>query len=141
MDDCARVSVSVPAVPETLPFLRELLGCFASLLGAGEEVVEGIKLAVHEAAANVVEHAYGRDGGTLELEVRAEPELLTVRVADSATTVLANANGKGPQLPPEAAEGGRGLPIIGALADEVELRRSAGTETEMTFALTRTRSC
>lgn len=137
MDESTRLSVSVPARGETLPFLRDLIGCFASLLGADDEAVESVKLAVHEAAANVVEHAYGLSGGTLEVEARSESGALSVLVADTTTTVLANSNGKSPHLPAETAENGRGLPLIGALADDLEMRRSTGTHTKMSFALTR----
>lgn len=135
--DHASLSLSLPTRPEALPFVREMLGCFAVVLGADDEPVEAMKLAVHEAAANVLEHAYAdeRGDGVLRVKVRSERGTVTVLVSDTTTTVIAGSNRDAPPLREQTAEAGRGLPIIEALADDVEVRRSAGTHAEMIFTL------
>jgi serine/threonine-protein kinase RsbW len=133
--DYASLSLSVPAKPEALPVVRDLLGCFARSVGADDEGADAIKLAAHEAAANVVEHAYAEATGELEVEARAEGGELTIVVSDTTTVVIADSNGHSPQLPGGTAENGRGLPIIKRLAEELEVRHSEGTHAEMTFAI------
>lgn len=135
MKDYASLSLSVPAKPETLPVVRDLLGCFARSIGADDEGVDAIKLAAHEAAANVVEHAYDEAIGELQVKARAKNGELTIVVSDTTTVVIADSNGHSPQLPGGTDENGRGIPIIERLAAELEVRRSEGTHAEMTFGL------
>lgn len=135
MEEYASLSLSLPAQPGSLPVVRDLVGCFARSVGADGDGVEAIKLAVHEAAANVVEHAYGGEIGELEMKARAEAGGLTIVVSDTTMVVIADSNGHAPHLPDARAENGRGLPIIESLAEGLEVRRSEGTHAEMTFVL------
>lgn len=132
MRDEVRMAFALPARPEALRFVRTVLGGFARLLGAGPDTVRDVQLAVHEAAANVVEHAYEGQEGILELEVRPEQDALVVIITDTTTTPV--------DTPTAAAsfdetENGRGVPIMAAISDEIELRHRAGTQTELRFSL------
>lgn len=58
----------LPADPGQLASLREILHDWLADLGAGRADLVAIELAVLEAAANVVEHAYSKPGGRLTVE-------------------------------------------------------------------------
>ncbi len=133
MQDEVRVAFALPARREALRFVRTVVGGFARLLGAGPDVVRDVELAVHEAAANVVEHAYEGQEGILELEARPEHDALIVVITDTKT-VAVDAPVDGSSFDAEA-EDGRGVPIMAAVSDELELRHRAGTQTELRFAL------
>lgn len=133
MRDEVRMAFALPARPEALRFVRAVVGGFARLLGADPETVRDVQLAVHEAAANVVEHAYEGQEGILELEVRPEPESLVVVITDTTTTSVEATPAHGAF--DAETEDGRGVPIMAAVSDELELRHRAGTQTELRFAL------
>jgi anti-sigma regulatory factor (Ser/Thr protein kinase) len=95
--------------------------------------IERIRLALTEACANVVRHAYPGDPGMLDVSVCVEPETVLVVVKDRGVGVgLADDR----REPPESGPGGLGLPLIDMLADRVEVApRHPGTSIRMTFRL------
>jgi anti-sigma regulatory factor (Ser/Thr protein kinase)/anti-anti-sigma regulatory factor len=110
----APLRLELPAVPARLHLLRRALTEWADAAGLGEEALDDLLLAVGEAVANAVEHAYpGGDGSDLvRLTVERDGDVLRVEVADAGTW-----------RPPPADAGfrGRGLQIIRGVASEVEL--------------------
>jgi anti-sigma regulatory factor (Ser/Thr protein kinase) len=85
---------------------------YAEAGGANRDDVE---LAVAEAVANAVLHAFGGRGDGL-ITVRAEiegPDRLVVEIVD---------DGSGMTTQARSARAGFGLPIIGELADSVEIQ-------------------
>ncbi len=119
----------LPAAPERVADVRRSVGGHAGALGAPPDVVADVRLAVTEACANVVEHAYPDGGGTLEVIVEQDGGVVVVTVRDRGKGT-ASASG-----PPGA---GLGLPLIEALATTVAVREpdGGGTELRMTFPLT-----
>jgi anti-sigma regulatory factor (Ser/Thr protein kinase) len=123
------LAVELPAVPQSLPRVRRALGRWMSDLGMGEEDQVGLMVAVGEACANAVEHAY-RGSGEGHVHVRAEVDvdgLLTVTVADDGTW-----------RPPDRDPGdrGRGLLIMRQLVDTVHIEGAGargGTGTTVTL--------
>ena len=104
-------------------------------LGAAEDVRTDIALAVGEACANVVIHAYPPgDVGPLvvhAVQTRAGGPKLTVTVIDQ---------GQGMAPRPDSPGLGLGLPLIANLADHLEIRDGpdgVGTEVVMVFSLKR----
>lgn len=82
------------------------------------------ELAVMEACANVVEHAYGNRGGALRVVLRLGPGSFSAAVCDEGAPFDGAA--LGPELPDPAAEDGRGFPLLHGCMDRLEWRRVDG---------------
>jgi serine/threonine-protein kinase RsbW len=135
MTAAPEVVITMPARPEGVGVVRQALAGMADALDFDASVLADMKMAVTEACTNVVVHAYNTHTGTLEVEMLAGDEGLTIVVRD---------HGSGIQPRPARSEPpalGLGLPLIAALSDAFELRGSAGrgTEVRMTFAYARDR--
>src|SRR5947209_9241595 len=63
------LSQTYPAVPESVPVIRRGLVAFAREAAVDEEQIDALRLAISEAATNVVRHAY--DGGEGLIHVSA----------------------------------------------------------------------
>ena len=122
------VRLTLPAQPENIPVIRHVLGAFAEALRLPPDLVEDIRLAVTEAASNVVRHAYaGEEPGPIDVVVRPTGDRLDVIVADRG-------RGMGPS--PDVDGPGLGLPLIAALADSIEVKEAPirGNRLRMSFA-------
>ena len=109
-------------VPEvtSLPTVRSTLRPWLAMVGA--EHADEIILAVHEAVANAVEHAGLGDGDVITIEADVVDNTVRVRVLDS---------GAWRDRPVDETRG-RGLMIIRAVMDHVDLERlTGGTRIEM----------
>ena len=98
-------------------------------IGVPDAAGADIVLAVNEAATNCVEHAY-RDSadGVMVVEATVEDRRIVVCISD---------HGEWRTPSTEPTTRGRGLPIIRALGDGVEVRRSsAGTTVRIDFDVT-----
>jgi serine/threonine-protein kinase RsbW len=74
----------VAAQVENLAEIRRFVREEAKALGAGEEAISDLELAVDEAACNIVCHGYERLGGTIEVGVERNGDRLIVRLRDEA---------------------------------------------------------
>jgi serine/threonine-protein kinase RsbW len=137
--DC--VTLAFPARPEYLLLARLALTGVARAGGAEEDVLADLRLAVTEAAANVVRHAYADGDGDImlaftltgsgRLEVIVEDDGPGFDEADVASWE-----------PTDLGEDGMGLAIIRAVADEVEIgsrHDSSGTRLRFSRALSEPR--
>jgi PAS domain S-box-containing protein len=116
-----RMSVTLPAEPESLAGLRRRLGRFLHAAGVSDSEQYEITLTVCEAAGNAIEHAYGPGDADFHVEVRLEGQQLTADVRD-----------EGRWREPRGMERGRGLQIIEGLMDDVEvLAEEGGTVVRM----------
>ena len=97
---------------------------------AAEQDLERIRLALTEACANVVRHAYPGDPGVLDVGVCLGPDAVMIEVQDCGVGVP-------DELEPRTDHaGGLGLPLIDMLADRVEIMpRLPGTSVTMRFDL------
>ena len=121
------VRLTLPARPDSLAVIRHVLGAFAEALTLPADLVEDIRLAVTEACTNVVRHAYDDDAcGTIDVVMRPSHQRLEVTVSD---------RGRGMSPSPDLQGPGLGLPMIAALADNVELQQAPplGSRLRMTF--------
>ncbi|UJW30421.1 ATP-binding protein [Saccharothrix sp. AJ9571] len=115
----------VAAVAAQASVLREVLAEWLSTLGVSDRLADDIRLAVYEAMANVVEHAYpAREDGTMTLAAHLEPGFLTIVVSDTGHWR------EGPARP----SGGRGLPMIRAVVPEAAVTSTpTGTTVRMVW--------
>jgi PAS domain S-box-containing protein len=116
----------LPADPARLAGVRRAVAAWALATGLPQEAVDDLQLALGEALANSVEHAYvGPAAGECEYEVTRDRDGdLRVRVHDG-----------GRWRPPPEDRGfrGRGLELITALAEDVELEHGPGPGTTISF--------
>jgi serine/threonine-protein kinase RsbW len=120
------VRLTLPARPDSLAVIRHVLGAFAEALRLPPDLVEDIRLAVTEACTNVVRHAYDGDDGPIDVLMRPSHRRLEVVISD---------RGRGMAPSPDLEGPGLGLPLIAALADNVELQQapSRGSRLRMSF--------
>jgi anti-sigma regulatory factor (Ser/Thr protein kinase) len=70
--------------PRYLPIVRATVGQLAAVMGWDEAECRSIALAIDEALANVIRHAYhGRPDGRIELECSAGGDELQFRIRDT----------------------------------------------------------
>ena len=115
-----------PATAESLADIRRLLRIILTAQPPDRRLMTDIELAVTEACANVVVHAYPEGGGALEVSATLDEM--------GAITVVVRDRGRGPG--PWTSDGlGLGVPLITALSDSCRLRnRHPGTEVTMAFS-------
>ena len=117
----------LPAEPKTLSHVRRVLRRWLNERGADEGDIAEMTIAVSEACANAIEHAYAPSPATFELHGWANNGEITVTVRDD-----------GHWRPPRGSNRGRGLSIIVAAMDDVQIDRTAdGTEVVMRRHITR----
>jgi serine/threonine-protein kinase RsbW len=113
------VRLTIPARPEYITLCRLALTGIARVRDLPEEVLADLKLALTEAASNSVRHAYGENSpGVVEISYQLHADRLVIEVTDEGDG-FDPAAAAGP--PDELTEGGLGIAIIRAIADEVEI--------------------
>jgi serine/threonine-protein kinase RsbW len=122
------VELSFPANSRYLVLARLSLTGIAPVARLDEDTLSDLKLAVTEACANAVRHAYPDDvDGIVRLRVSLEPEKLIVEVADDGRGV--DAGGLAGWDATRMHEEGMGFSIMRAVVDEVEIDSTASTGT------------
>ena len=99
-------------------------------LGAGldEGQVKRIELALEEAAVNIINHAYGGQGGKLELHCTPVPGGLELRLVDEGPP-FNPLEAPGPKAVTDIASqriGGLGIHLMRNMADALRYRREKG---------------
>ena len=127
-------TLQVPSSTENLALIREFVTTIGAQAGLTATEVGQIELAVDEACANVIEHAYGHDISK-EVIIRAifDDETLSLVITDT---------GKGfdpAKIPQEELDklvaqrksGGLGMRLIKTLMDEVQYEIVPGQKNEL----------
>lgn len=121
------LELSLPARPNVLGGLRNILGRWLQVVGAGENELFDITLSASEAATNAIEHAYGAREASFVVRCEHDGQEVTVTVRDSGRWRTGHSQG-----------GGRGLEIMRALLDSVKIDSDeGGTVVTMTKKLSR----
>lgn len=108
----------VPAEPPALARIRVALRRWLAAANASDAAANDLLVAVCEAAANSVEHAYGPAGGTIEVALELGDGEVTATIRDNGSWRPARGRGRG-----------RGMLLMERCSDEVRIDRSpAGTE-------------
>jgi serine/threonine-protein kinase RsbW len=117
------VRLVIPAKPEYITLGRLALTGLSRLRELPQDIVADLKLALTEACSNSVRHAYPGREGVVEIVYELRDDRLVIEVAD---------DGEGFERVPEQAsagdlaEGGLGIAIIRALADELVIGAGTG---------------
>src|SRR5690348_9400550 len=123
--DGTTVRLTIPARAEYITLCRLALTGIARVRDLPDEVLADLKLALTEAASNSVRHAYSGDDdtGVVEISYELRADRLVIEVtAEGEGFDPADAEG----LPEELSEGGLGIAISRAIADEVEIGTQPG---------------
>jgi serine/threonine-protein kinase RsbW len=122
--DHPTVRLTIPARAEYITLCRLALTGIGRLRELSDELLADLKLALTEAASNSVRHAYGDEYvGVVEISYELHPDRLVIEVTDDGEgfdPVERERNGG------ELSEGGLGIAIIRAIADEVEIGAQPG---------------
>ena len=127
-----QVRLTIPARPEYITLCRLALTGLSRLAAFSEELLADLKLALTEACSNSVRHAYSEDeAGVVQIVYELLPDRLVIEVTDEGGGFEPeNAATK----PEDLSEGGLGIAIIRAIADQVEIgSRENGTGSRLRF--------
>ncbi|HVF86413.1 MAG TPA: ATP-binding protein [Pyrinomonadaceae bacterium] len=127
-------TLKVPSSTENLAMIREFLNGVLAQTALDQSDVGKLEMAVDEACANVIEHAYDHDA-TKEVVVRVifDEELVRINIIDTG-------RGFDPQSIPQAdlerlvaerRSGGLGLRLMKSLVDEVRYEFEPGQKNEL----------
>jgi anti-sigma regulatory factor (Ser/Thr protein kinase) len=124
----APLLIDTEATADRLRDVRHQLTAWLQAASISEDFSWDVVLAVNEACANSIEHAYrGQDRGNMRVEAETDSSQVRVRIVDYGSW-------KAPSADPGLR--GRGLVLIEAVSERVELHCSeSGTTVEITFGL------
>jgi serine/threonine-protein kinase RsbW len=111
------VRLTIPARAEYVLLGRLALSGITRTRSLTDEALNDLKLAVTEACTNCVRHAYGDNGGTVDILYQLHDDRLVVEVSDDGAGFDPDEVAESGEL----TEGGLGIAIIRALVDEFEV--------------------
>jgi serine/threonine-protein kinase RsbW len=119
------IVLELPSSSEYVLLARLVVSCAGQLAGFEPEDVYDLKLAVTEAATNVIRHAAV---GSFQIEYRVLPQVVEITVSDEGggfdvEKLIGN----------PGEHGGFGLAVIRSLVDDVILDSTAGGGTRLTM--------
>jgi serine/threonine-protein kinase RsbW len=117
-----QMSLDLPDEAASVPLCRKVVRSVLRELSVEEERTFEIELAVSEAAANVVRHAYAHPGNRYLVSIQCFAERVLLQVADQGRGFV---RADVPD-PDEERLDGRGLWIIEQIAHVATIRRMAG---------------
>jgi anti-sigma regulatory factor (Ser/Thr protein kinase) len=122
------VRVELPAERDSVTAARRVLQGLLDDVGASAEERYELSVAVSDACANAIEHAYGPEDATFALSAELSDDEIVIEVSDS-----------GAWRAQRGANRGRGLLLMDAYTDSLEVdRRSDGTTVRMRRRLSAT---
>jgi serine/threonine-protein kinase RsbW len=125
------VRLCIPAKPEYISLGRLALTGLSRLRAFPDDVLADLKLALTEACTNSVRHAYDGGEGVVEILYELHDDRLVVEVTDTGEGFEHDV--APPDESDELEEGGLGIAIIQALADELEIGARNGGGSRLRF--------
>lgn len=122
------LELRLEADKDRLPLVRQALRALAQATGADAEQLQDAELAVTEACANAIQHAYRHGRGFVDVTIEARAAELLVVVRDAGKGMRDPWNDRG-------RKSGLGLTVIETVARDVEIRSERGVGTEVVMAL------
>jgi serine/threonine-protein kinase RsbW len=130
------IRLTIPAKPEYITLGRLALTGISRLRAEplSQEVLGDLKLALTEACTNSVRHAYSHGEGLVEIVYELHPDRLVVEVVDDGEGFEPPSVDAPAPEEDELSEGGLGIALIQALADEFEIgERAQGGGSRLRF--------
>jgi serine/threonine-protein kinase RsbW len=126
-------SLYLPRDGTSVPFVRHLCRSALRELGVEDACTHDIELALAEACTNVLLHAADTDDEYV-VELKIEDDNCSIEVVDAGGGLDQS---KISEAMPEAAESGRGIPLMRALVDDLQFvsDRESGTVVRLKKAL------
>ena len=132
--DKMKYQLKIPSITDNLELIRMIVSTVAEKVGFNPDDVSKIELAVDEACANVIKHAYNKD--------RLQPIDLVIEIDYKKMSIVVTDHGKGfdfTKMPKtdvkeylaEMRVGGLGIYLMKALMDEVEFNSQPGMKTQV----------
>jgi serine/threonine-protein kinase RsbW len=118
----------LPASAENVAIVRHAVSGLAEALGMDPIAIVDLKTIVTEACTNVAVHAYGEEGGVLEVEVHSDETGITVIVRDQGTGIR-------PRPDLDESRLRLGFPLIAALATGFSISGGLGRGTEVVMRM------
>jgi serine/threonine-protein kinase RsbW len=126
-----QVRLTIPARPEYITLCRLALTGLSGLRPFTDELLADLKLALTEACSNSVRHAYDSGEGVVEIVYDLQPDRLVIEVTDEGEGFDPAAVGGASE---NLSEGGLGIAIIRAIADDVQIgTRANGKGSRLRF--------
>ncbi len=105
--------------------MRSLVRCYVREQGFEDDTVDKVVLAIDEACANAIRHAYqGETTGVVDVMLGVEDDSLVIEVRDEGLPAPCERVGKRlgepPANPEDIKPGGLGIPFMHAVFDSVE---------------------
>jgi serine/threonine-protein kinase RsbW len=130
-ETAATVRLVIPAKPEYITLCRLALTGLSRVRPLSDESLADLKLALTEACSNSVRHAYAEGDGVVEIVYELRSDRLVIEVADDGEGFDPRQRA---QEPDPLSEGGLGIAIIRAVADELEIGvKPAGSGSRLRF--------
>jgi serine/threonine-protein kinase RsbW len=129
MNVLLRLVLRLPRDPVTVPVTRRTVDCALDAIGVSDECRDDVTLALTEVCSNVVRHAH--ESADYTVTVTATANRCTIDVCDSGTGLPQGAIDERPRrsgstAPSSTAEHGRGLSIVRAVMDAVQVVAGPG---------------
>ena len=137
------IAVQIAADPDLLGIIREMVRSYVSRFGYPKERVDEVVLAVDEACANSIRHAYGGPcDRVFRLSLSSTKGWLQIELGDDGTPARAEAVKPKPPSdhPPDLdtiVPGGLGLQLIYGVFDKVDFRPGESQGNRVTMRLKR----
>ncbi len=129
--------LKLPANSENLDIIRKFISGIAANAGFAEEEIYQIELAVDEACANVIKHAYRNENlkkeKNIHVNVQQKPNYIVISIADNGIGFNPDAL-KTPDMDKyleEMKPGGLGVHLIRTLMDKVTFQIKPGVRNEV----------
>ncbi len=117
------VQLFLPRDTRYVPVMRRVAQCLLTGLDLPREDVDDIELVLSEACTNVVRHAEGTEGYSVDLQIDAQG--CAIEIVDLGPGFGADftASAAGTTRSGDADETGRGLHLMRSLVDDLQFRR------------------
>ena len=127
-----KYQLKIPSKTDNLELIRTFVSRISEMVGFTDDDVYKIELAVDEACANVIKHAYKKEE-EINLVIELDYKKLTIIISDQGIGFDVNKilNRDIKNYLAQMKVGGLGIHLIHALMDEVEFRSEPGRKTEV----------